>query len=712
MGALLPPSTLVPFIFFLLLSPSLSQLLPINTERHLQTYIIHVKHPNSTLLSPSGLRNWHASFLPNGTLSSGSPRLIYSYRSAISGFAARLTPEEARAMEEAAVGAGGFLLCHPDRSLVPHTTYTPRFLGLADEWASGSGIGAWEKSFFGEGVAIGLIDSGGQKDSLFDGDGHGTHVAGIAAGNFVLRAEVGGMASGTASGMAPKAHLAVYKACFEGECRESDILAAVEQGIHDGVDVFLLPLGGLPQPMYRDAIATASFSAFSKGIIVCTSAGNSGPRRGALSHEAPWLLTVGASNLDRRMKAAVKLGNGVLLVGESAFQPQIHEFPPIFLPLVFPGIDGDPALANCRHRSLRDLDLRGKIILCFAGDGENTDKTRSARAAGAAGVILMNRRKHGSTTRSEMHDLPASHVSYFDGRTIRSYIYSSPPETATAALFFNGTAYGARPSPAIAAFSARGPSMMNGGLLKPDIVAPGVNVLSAWPPHVNDAPSFGFLSGTSMAAAHVAGVAALVRRRHRRWSPAMIHSALVTSAIYTDLDGFQLFDELSHNSSASLFATGAGQLNPEGAMRPGLVYDINPNDYLHYLCGLGYTNTQIWVFAKRFISCNESNKAEQLNYPTISARLGSNTSKIVRRTATSVRKGSTVYWARIEEPSGVRVDLSRYQLSFSRPRQEESYEVRLSIHGRRPNRGHVSQGRLSWVSKKHVVSSPILVTFD
>lgn len=527
----------------------------------------------------------------------------------------------------------GFLFAHPDRPLFPHTTYTPQFLNLNDWTASRGSI--WEKSFYGEGVVIGVIDTGispthpafneegvppspikwkGQcsivdcnnkligakafrggdrKASPIDFDGHGTHVTGIAAGNFVSHADVGGMDHGSASGMAPKAHIAAYKACFDGQCRDSDVLAAVDHAIHDRVDILLIPLGGMPLPLYQDSVAVASFSAVGKGIVVCTSVGNGGPRSGEISHDAPWLVTVGASTLDRRIRAVVRLGNGVNLKGESGFQPPSDEFPPIFLPLVFPGIDGDAAAANCHNRSLGDLDLRGKIVLCFAGDEINTDKTRAARNAGSAAVIVMNRRSQGFTTRSEMHELPASHLSYLDGLRLRIYVYSTP--SPVAAIVFNRTIFGARPSPAVAAFSSRGPSLMNGGMLKPDIVAPGVNVLSAWPP-VATSPLFGFMSGTSMAAAHVAGVAALVKRRHPRWSPAMIHSAIITSATNQDLDGNQLFDELSNNSSASLFAAGAGQLHPQGVLNPGLVYDIEQKDYLRYLCGLGYSSTEVGNF--------------------------------------------------------------------------------------------------------------------
>lgn len=178
---------------------------------------------------------------------------------------------------------------------------------------------------------------------------HGTHTASIAAGRPVEGASYYGQANGTASGMAPLAHLAMYKvSATDGEAGESEVLAAMDAAIEDGVDVMSLSLGYGSQPLYDDVVAIGAYAAITKGIFVSCVAGNSGKRDAALSNEAPWLLTVGASSVDRAIRATVLLGNNVELNGESLFQP--HHFPSTQIPLVYAGVHGDPYSASCFAR--------------------------------------------------------------------------------------------------------------------------------------------------------------------------------------------------------------------------------------------------------------------------------------------------------------------------------------------------------------------------
>ncbi|KAJ0040948.1 hypothetical protein Pint_28436 [Pistacia integerrima] len=340
-----------------------------NEVSGLSTYIVQVRKPESGVSMQSlDKESWYHSFLPVTTSTSNHqpPRMVYSYRNVVSGFAAKLTPEEVKAMET----KDGFVSAHVEKKLPLHTTHSPSFLGLQQN------LGFWRDSNYGKGVVVGVLDTGvtpghpsfsdigmppppakwkgkceftgtacnnkligsrnfGGASPPLDEEGHGTHTASTAAGNFVEGANEFGQANGTAAGVAPLAHLAIYKVCGDVGCAESDILAAMDTAIDDGVDVLSLSLGGGSVPFYADSIALGAFSAIQKGIFVSCSAGNEGPFYQSLSNEAPWILTVGASTIDRTIVALAQLGNGQVSVGESVFQPK--DFPVKQLPLVYAG---------------------------------------------------------------------------------------------------------------------------------------------------------------------------------------------------------------------------------------------------------------------------------------------------------------------------------------------------------------------------------------
>lgn len=157
-----------------------------------------------------------------------------------------------------------------------------------------------------------------------DNDGHGTHTASTVGGRIVPNTSaIGGFAHGTASGGAPLVRLAIYKVCWpkpnhskvEGNtCYEEDMLAAIDDAINDGVNVLSISIGTeSPSPYDQDGIAIGTFHALKKNIVVACSAGNSGPSPSTLSNTAPWVITVGASSVDREFVAPVVLGNGMRL---------------------------------------------------------------------------------------------------------------------------------------------------------------------------------------------------------------------------------------------------------------------------------------------------------------------------------------------------------------------------------------------------------------
>ncbi|XP_059661694.1 subtilisin-like protease 4 [Cornus florida] len=722
----------------------------ITDNSKLQTYIIHVKQPDGKVSAQSEeLKSYHQSFLPFGAAASeNQQRLIYSYRHVISGFAARLNEEEVEAMKK----KDGFLSASPGRMVQLQTTHTPHFLGLHQE------MGFWKESNFGKGVIIGVLDTGvlpshpsfsgdgmppppakwkgkcefkasycnnkligarsfniAAKGNMrvyaeppLDDDGHGTHTASTAAGGFVKNADVLGNANGTAVGMAPYAHLAIYKVCFGPDCADIDILAGLDAAIDDGVDVLSLSLGGGSIMFSDDNIAIGAFAAIQNGIFVSCSAGNSGPVNSSLSNEAPWILTVGASTLDRVIGATAKLGNREEFDGESLFQPS--DFPPTLLALVYAGMNGDSYAASCSPGSLDSNDVKGKVVLCERGGGiARIDKGQTVKDAGGAAMILMNEEPDGFSTLADAHVLPAAHVSYAAGLKIKAYINSTSMPTAT--ILFKGTAIGVDYAPMVSSFSSRGPSLASPGILKPDIIGPGVSILAAWPfpllNNTNTESTFNVISGTSMSCPHLSGIAALLKSAHRHWSPAAIKSAIMTTADQLNLDNKPIVDQTL--LPADILATGAGHVNPSKANNPGLVYDIKPDDYISYLCGLGYTDREVGIIASRLVECaKESSIPEaQLNYPSFSIALGPS-DQTYTRTVTNVGEATSSYTVEIIPPPGVDVSVKPDKLDFSKVNQQMTYQVTFS-KSNASRKTPFTQGFLKWVSSKNVVRSPISV---
>lgn len=715
-------------------------------KSNLQTYIVHVKKPEDvSSLESQELHSWYQSFLPKET--SNKDRMVFSYRNVVSGFAVKLTAEEAKDLQE----KEEIVSARPERILTLHTTHTPSFLGLKE-----GSSGLWKDSNFGEGVIVGVVDTGiypfhpsfsdegmppppskwkghceftgkrtcnnkliGARNLLktaseeppFENFFHGSHTASEAAGAFVANASVFGNAWGVAAGMAPKAHIAMYKVCDDKVgCTESAILAAMDFAIEDGVDVLSLSLGLGSLHFYEDPIALGAFTAVQNGIFVSCSAANSGPGYATLSNEAPWILTVGASTIDRTIKAIAKLGNGAEYNGQSLFQP--NDFSSQLLPLVYAGANGNQSSAFCAPGSLTNVvDVKGKVVLCeLGGQISRIAKGQEVKDAGGAAMILMNQQPHGFSTFSDAHVLPATHVSYAAGLAIKDYINSTNEPTTT--ILFKGTVIGDSLTPAVVFFSSRGPSQESPGILKPDIIGPGVNILGAWPVSIdNKIPPYNVVSGTSMSCPHLSGIAALLKSAHPEWSPAAIKSAMMTTANTVNLAGKPILDE--RLLPADIFATGAGHVNPNKANDPGLVYDIQSDDYIPYLCGLNYTERQIGVIVQRKVNCSETESIPeaQLNYPSISILLES-TSQLYTRTVTNVGPANSTYSLQLEVPKGVGISVNPRQLTFTEVYQKATYSIEFIPESER-NRGNISfsQGSLSWVSDSHTARIPISVIF-
>ncbi|XP_020242400.1 subtilisin-like protease SBT1.7 isoform X3 [Asparagus officinalis] len=743
---------------------TLAQLLPIvnpNNEANtheIQTYIVQVDGiDDAGLLSYEDRESWYMSFLPNTTLDSGEPRLLYSYRHVLNGFAARLTNEELKAMES---NGCGFVICWNLTWFHPlGTTYTPQFLELNQY-----GKSIWAKSKGGEGVVIGVLDTGivpnhpsfndtdmpdppkkwrgccqfqnpfcnrfqpafcnkkliGARLSGFLGDplddeGHGTHCAGIATGVEVFDANVLGQGRGTAVGMAPKAHLASYKTCVRGGCNDWRVLAGVDEAIEDGVDVLSMSIVGGFVQFYEDGVMRGSFVAMEKGILTSACAGNEGRIPFSISNDAPWVMTVGASTTDRVMRVLVELGNGMKLYGESAYQPEDYKSP--WLPIAYPGIKDTDAKLSCMNGSLDDENVKGMMVLCGEMNSLRLDKGRTVKEAQGDALIVLNQKWNGFTTWAEAHVLPAAHLSHVDSLKIVNY--AKTEKSPKARLFFKGMQFHKRRAPAVIDISSRGPSTINGGILKPDIIGPGSDILSAWAFDVGPDSSarsdsaFNIESGCSMATPHLAGIAALIKSIHNDWSPAAIKSAIMTTADILDHDGLPIVDEKSNSlETATYFAMGAGHVNPSRAMDPGLVYDVDPEDYVRYLCGLYSDANNIKKIIKRDPKCYKLQHItpEELNYPSVMVSLSSSSAKTISRTVTFVEeKGPAVYKLKdSSDPEGTVMEIEPKELHFSSPKESKTFTVKFSKKGSSPSEQY-TQGQFSWVSGEHIVRSPVVV---
>jgi hypothetical protein len=272
---------------------------------------------------------------------------------------------------------------------------------------------------------------------------------------------------------------------------------------------------------------------------------------------------------------------------------------------------------------------------------------------------------------------------------------------------FQGTTVGVRGSPIVAFFSSRGPSHDYRYLLKPDLIAPGLNVLLA------EADSGGFLfgSGTSFAAPHVSGLAALLKVAHPEWTPAAIRSAMVTTATIYDSNGDRIKDE-RRGGPASAYALGAGQVNATAAVNPGLVYDMGATDYGAFVCQLFRSSDDgdvQEIIRNLALNCSTLPPMEDymLNYPSIV--VPPNTT--VHRTLTKVGADRDVYAGSVtvDDPARVRVHLSPDTLTFDGgDGQEQSFTVSAELD----SGADTTEGFLVWRSKTvadRTVRSPIVI---
>ncbi|KAL0875593.1 hypothetical protein Bca101_025298 [Brassica carinata] len=526
----------------------------------------------------------------------------------------------------------------------------------------------------------------GARDYIGEGtrdlDGHGSHTASTAAGNAVAGTSFFGIGNGTARGGVPAARIAAYKVCDRKECSSDSILSAFDDAIADGVDIISISIGGEGEAdsYEKDTTAIGAFHAMAKGILTVNSAGNSGPSANTVSSVAPWILTVGASTTNREFLTKVVIQNGKTFTGRSvsAFDLQGKNYPLV---------------------SQRSQVKKGKILVSIYSFSSDEAVATIIKDTGNFAIVS---------------PLPLSALSPDDFDFLLSDVQSTNSTQGT--VLKTEAVFNQNKAPKVASFSSRGPNTIAVDLLKPDITAPGVEILAAFSPmgspsddrilerrHVN----YSVISGTSMSCPHVAGVAAYIKSFHPDWSPAVIQSAIMTTAWSMNASdtGF----------ASTEFAYGAGHVDPIAALNPGLVYELDKADHITFLCGLNYTSKTLRLITGEAVTCSGKTLPRNLNYPSMSAKLSETNSSFTitfNRTVTNVGIPNSTYKSEIVLNHGTKlsVKVTPNVLFMKSVKEKQSFTVTVSGSNIDPKLP--SSASLIWSDGTHKVRSPIVVYTD
>uniref|UniRef100_A0A7N0TGR3 Uncharacterized protein n=1 Tax=Kalanchoe fedtschenkoi TaxID=63787 RepID=A0A7N0TGR3_KALFE len=666
---------------------------------------------------------------PN-TMSGDQKLLVRSYQRSFNGFAAWLTDQECEklnAMEEV-------ISVFPNTVYQPLTTRSWDFLGFTENITRkpsiesdviigllDTGIASDSPSFSDEGFSPvpkkwkGGCQSGGTvicnkkvigaKDytgtGAGDEDGHGTHTASTAAGNEVKGASFYGLAEGTARGGVPSARIAAYKVCSY-YCQTADILAGFDDAIADGVDILSVSLGSSTASSFRfEPVVIGSYHALEKGVLTVQAGGNDGPEYSTVTSFVPWLLSAGASTTDRKMVDKVVLGDGRTLTGKS-----INSFTPIQtteVPLIY-GLGNkaetycdDSSIANCISGCLDLKTAKGNIVVC-----ESTEQAWDEvyRVGGAGLVAPFDIEK----TQASISPLPGLNLSPQDFKLIKAYASSASGPTAT---LQKSIAVKNPSAPSIASFSSRGPNRDLPEINKPDLVAPGVEILAGFSPIApvtdfyfdNRSSKYTVMSGTSMACPHVAGAAAYVKTVHPDWSPSAIKSALMTSA-------------RPMHASDKEFSYGSGQINPARAANPGLIYDLSHTDYVNYICAVYRNTTTLESLLGKNPTCpDQTLLLTTFNYPSLTFPINLNVTKTINvtfnRIVTNVGLPNSTYTAKVVSDPHLKIEVAPDTLSFKSLNETQAFTVKVT--GEYPAKEAILSSSLVWSDRTHSVRSPIVV---
>ena len=554
-------------------------------------------------------------------------KVIHQYELATFGVAIELTALEAEKLR----ALPGIKLVIPDRMHQLMTDAGPGWIMAPEVW-DGSATGTPN---LGEGVVVGVIDGGvnwdhpafadlggdgydhdNPKNRQFglcsrpavlcndkligvydftdegsngkDVQGHGSHVASIAVGNF-RNAVVNAVTTHLeipVSGVAPHANLIAYKVCVEDSCLLTNILMALDQALADGVDVLNYSLGSAAQDPWdqnRSPETVGMLTLRDAGILVIAAAGNDGPGAATIGSpgNSPWVPAIARITHNRRFTNQLED-----LTGGNASPPTELDGVGVtagFGPArIVHAVDfgnafcgqGEPELqSSCNAHTgasspFAPGTFNGEIVVCDRGTYGRIEKGYNLRAAGAGGYVLVNTDSQAESIVSDDHCLPAVHLGDADGDRLRAWL-AAGGDDAMGSISGQETVLDDRFGDLLASSSSRGPNPGLPGVFKPDLAAPGSDILAAG----LVGSEARFLSGTSMAAPHVTGVAALLIAANPDLSASQLHSILMTSAINEGMLG------ADGVTPAGALEVGAGRARADLALRSGLFLAVSANEF-------------------------------------------------------------------------------------------------------------------------------------
>uniref|UniRef100_A0A7N0ZW02 Uncharacterized protein n=1 Tax=Kalanchoe fedtschenkoi TaxID=63787 RepID=A0A7N0ZW02_KALFE len=720
----------------------------------------------------------HLHILQSVVVNSEPGRYLYrSYGRSFNGFAAWLTEQEQENLSK----KQEILSVFPSQPLQLHTTRSWDFMGLTKSSDVGyptvqsdmvigvldSGIWPESESFSDDGFGPipkrwkGACHGGanftcnrkivgarwyGDDPGARDTFGHGTHVASIAAGNKVKGISYYNLAGGTARGGVPSSRIAVYR--FSVGSTSADLLAAFDDATADGVDVITISMGygNDGSSILEDPISIGAFHAMANNIVTVNSAGNSGPDGATIGILSPWVVSVGASTTDRKFQDKVVLADGRTLTGNSINSFTMGGEPkyPLIYGKKFNSSCNDSMSKLCVESCLDKRFLKGKILMC----NDPEAKFYSYNLTGAAGLITLSDNK--SSNNFQLPGLALSSPAF--EQLVNYYTNTKEPR----ATILKSETVKDDLAPVVAHFSSRGPNTLFPEIMKPDVVAPGVEILAAFPPNIpptfdpSDARrvKYNIFSGTSMSCPHAAGAISYVKSLHPDWSPSYLKSALMTTGnviikssikylfllnahlntlleysneILTNYPSlFCSLNKKPHASARPLnaslhldreFAYGSGHIDPVKAADPGLVFDISKEDYKSFLCNV-YDNAVCHKISGADCRCSkDKTPLTDFNYPALAARINGTSRNInvnFTRTVTNVGHPHSTYKAEVTADLNLEILVVPNALSFQNLNEKHSFVV--TVTGAFPSgSSKMLSSLLVWGDGDHIVRSPIVI---